>query len=402
MAFENLTVLDFTWVLAGPGAVRYLADHGAQVIKVERRQIGDIARHVLAFPDDERGMNRSGYFNNINRGKLSITLNITDPRGVEVVKKLARISDVVFENFTREVMKRHGIDYEALKEVKPDIIMVSMSPAGHSGPYEDYVSFGPTLQALSGITYLTGFPDRDPVGFGYSYSDFTGGWGGVIPVLAALHHRNKTGEGQWIDAGQLLPLIALMGPGLLDYSVNKRGATRLGNRLPWGYGAPHGAYPCQGDDRWCVISVFNDKEWKGFCEAIGNPAWTIDKKFSTAMSRVENMDELDRLVAEWTEERTDQEVMEVMQKHGVAAGVLQNSQDLIERDPQMQHRGFFVYLEHPEMGTVGYEGVSFKLSETPGKLRRAPLFGEHNDYVYGEILGMSKEEIEHYTTEGVF
>lgn len=402
MACEKLRVLDFTWVLAGPSAVRYLADHGAQVIKVERRQIGDTGRHVLAFHNDERGINRSGYYTNVNRGKLSVTLNLADPRGVEMVKRLVRISDVVFENFTRGVMKRLGLDYEVLKEIKPDLIMVSMSAAGHSGPYEDYVAFGPTLQALSGITYLTGFPDRAPVGFGYSYSDFTGGWGGVIPVLAALHHRNKTGEGQWIDAGQLLPLIALMGPGLLDYSVNKRGATRLGNRLSWGYGAPHGAYPCQGDDRWCVISVFNDKEWKGFCEAIGNPAWTIDKKFSTAMSRVENMDELDRLVAEWTEERIDQEVMEVMQKHGVAAGVVQNSQDLIERDPQMRHRGFFVYLEHPEMGTVGYEGVSFKLSETPGKLRRAPLFGEHNDYVYGEILGMSKEEIEHYTTEEVF
>ena len=402
MVFENLRVLDFTWVLAGPGAVRYLADHGAQVIKVERRELGDIARYVPAFPDDEMEINRSGYFNNINRGKLSITLNIADPKGVEIVKRLVRISDVVFENFTRGVMKRHGLDYEVLKEIKPDLIMVSMSPTGHSGPYKDYVSFGPTLQALSGITYLTGSPERDPVGFGYSYSDFTGGWGGVIPVLAALHHRNKTGEGQWIDAGQLMPLIALMGPGLLDYSVNKRGATRLGNRLPWGYGAPHGAYPCRGDDRWCVISVFNDKEWQGFCEATGNPAWTRDEKFSTVMSRAENADELDRLVAEWTIQRTDQQVMEVMQEHGVAAGVVQNSQDLIERDPQMKHRGFFVYLEHPELGVVGHEGITFKLSETPGKLRRAPLYGEHNEYVYGELLGMSEEELEHYTAEGVF
>jgi len=249
MALQNLRILDFTWVLAGPGAVRYLADHGAQVIKVERKEMGDISRWVLAFKDDEIDVNRSGYFNNINRGKLSITLNIADPRGVEVAKRLVQTSDLVFENFTRGVMKRHGLDYEVLKEINPGLIMVSMSPAGHSGPYQDYVSFGPTLQALSGITYLTGFPDRDPVGFGYSYSDFTGGWGGVIPVLAALHHRNKTGEGQWIDAGQLLPLVSLMGPGLLDYSVNQRGATRLGNRLPWGYGAPHGAYPCQGDHR---------------------------------------------------------------------------------------------------------------------------------------------------------
>jgi crotonobetainyl-CoA:carnitine CoA-transferase CaiB-like acyl-CoA transferase len=402
MACEKLRVLDLTWVLAGPGAVRYLADHGAQVIKVERQIIGDIGRHVLAFKDDERGINRSGYYNNINRGKLSITLNLADPRGVEVIKDLVRISDVVFENFSSGVLERRDLHYEALKEIKPDIIMVSMSAAGHSGPYKDYVSFGPTLQALSGITYLTGFPDRDPVGFGYSYSDFTGGWGGVIPVLAALHHRNKTGEGQWIDAGQLIPLIALLGPGLLDYSVNKRGATRLGNRLPWGYGAPHGAYPCQGDDRWCVISVFNDREWQGFSEAIGNPAWTRDERFATAASRAGNADELDRLVAEWTKERTDQEVMEVMQKHGVAAGVVQNAQDLIERDPQMKHRGFFVYLEHPEVGMLGHEGVTFKLSETPGSLRRAPLLGEYNDFVYGEILGMSKETIEHYTAEGVF
>jgi len=402
MALENLRVLDFTWVLAGPGAVRYLADHGAQVIKVERKELGDIARHVIAFTDNTRGTNRSGYFNNINRGKLSITLNLADPRGVEVVKRLVRISDVVFENFTREVMKKRGLDYEVLKEIKPDLIMVSMSPAGHTGPYKDYVSFGPTLQALSGITYLTGFPDRDPVGFGYSYSDFTGGWGGVIPVLAALHHRNKTGEGQWIDAGQLLPLIALMGPGLLDYSVNKREATRLGNRLPWGYGAPHGAYPCRGDDRWCVISVFNDKEWRGFCQAAGNPAWARDEKFSTVVSRAENTDELDRLIAEWTLEHTDQAVMEIMQEHGVAAGLVENSEDLIEHDPQMRHRGFFVYLEHPELGMVGHEGVTFKLSETPGKLSRAPLLGEHNDYVYGEILGMSKEEIARYTADGVF
>ncbi len=400
-AVEKLTVLDFSRILAGPGAVRYLADHGARVIQVERP--GIVRRGALPYYENILGPSRSGYFNNINRGKFSITLNLADPRGVEVIKKLVLISDVVFENFSSDVMTRLGLNYEVLKEIKPDLIMVSMSGAGHSGPYRHFVSFGPTLQALSGMTYLMGFPDRDPVGFGYSYSDFTAGWGGVLPVLAALHYRHKTGEGQWIDAGQLQPLVALLGPGLLDYSVNKRGATRLGNRLPWGYGAPHGAYPCQGDDRWCVISVFNDKEWKGFCEAIGNPAWTKDEEFSIAASRAENTDELDQLVGEWTQERTDQEVMEVMQKHGVAAGVVQNSQDLVDNDPQMKHRGFFIYLEHPELGMIGHEGVTFKLSKTPGKPQRAAsVLGEYNDFVYGDLLGMSKEEIEHYTTEGIF
>jgi crotonobetainyl-CoA:carnitine CoA-transferase CaiB-like acyl-CoA transferase len=247
-----------------------------------------------------------------------------------------------------------------------------------------------------------GEPQRDPAGFGYSYSDFTGGWGGVLPCLAALHYRNLTGKGQWIDAGQLEPLCALMGPGLLDYSVNKRGAHRLGNRLPWGISAPHGCYRCQGDDRWCVISVFNDAEWQGFCRALGNPPWTRDEKFATALARSQHQDELDSLVEEWTGKHTPEQVMETLQKEGVAAGVVQTSQDLVEKDPQLRHRGFWQYNEHPEIGHIGYEGVTFKLSETPGKVRGpAPLHGQHNSFVLGELLGMSEKEIKDYAAAGI-
>ncbi|MDY6843591.1 MAG: CoA transferase [Thermodesulfobacteriota bacterium] len=402
-ALEGLRILDFTWVLAGPGAVRYLADHGAQVIKVERIGEGDIGRRVMPFREGVRGVNLSGYYNNINRGKLGITVNLADPRGIDVIKKLVRISDVVVENFTADVMTRLGLNYDVLKEIKSDIIMISMAGCGHSGAYRDYTCFGPTLQALSGITCLMGTPDRDPVGFGFSYSDFTGGWAGVLAILQALHYRKRTGQGQWVDVSQLETLCALMGPGMLDYSVNKRDATRMGNRLPWGNAAPHGAYRCKGDDRWCVISVFNDTQWRSFCRAIGNPEWTKEEKFSTVISRSENADELDRFVEKWTIQYTDKEVMETLQKAGIAAGRVQNSKDLVEDDPQIQHRDFFQEIEHPEIGRVGYEGVSFKLSDTPGYPHGpAPLLGRHNDIVFGEFLGMSKEEIEHYKAEGVF
>ena len=402
-ALKGLRILDFTWVLAGPGAVRFLADHGAEVIKVERLGEGDIGRRVVPFAGGIRGTNRSSYYNNINRGKYGITLNLADPRGVEVVKRLVPLCDVVFENFTAGVMRRLGLSYDVLKEIKPDLIMISMAGLGHSGPYRDYVAFGPTLQALSAISYLTGFPDRDPVGFGYSYSDFTGGWGGALACLEALHYRNKTGKGQWVDVSQLETLCALMGPGLLDYSVNKAVPRRTGNRLPHEVGSPHGAYRCQGEDRWCVIAVFNDEEWRRFCRAIGNPPWTAEERFSTVLGRLENQDDLDRLVESWTATHPAEEVMHLLQWEGVAAGVVQDARDLIENDPQMKHRQFWVELEHPEIGKIGYEGVPFKLSETPGRLKRpAPLLGEYNSLVYGEILGMSSKQIEEYATEGVF
>jgi len=400
-ALDGIRVIDFTRVLAGPGAARMLADHGAEVIKIEV-VTGEVARFVIPSKGFIRGINLSGYYNNINRNKLGTTLNLADPRGVELAKRLVAIADVVIENFSAGVMDRLGLGYEALKEVKSDIIMVSMPGFGQTGPYRTYASYGPTLQAVAGMTYLTAFPDHEPAGFGYSYSDYTGGWPAQYAILAALHRRHKTGKGLFIDLSQMEALCALLGPSMLDYSVNKRAAQPTGNRLPHRSAAPHGAYRCQGEDRWCVISVFNENEWHAFCQAIGNPAWTKDEKFSTLLARTEHMDELDRLIEEWTTKRTAEEVMETLQRAGVAAGVVQNSRDLFESDPQLKHYQFFKEMEHPVIGRVAYENVPFKLSETPGELRRpAPRLGEHNEYVFGELLNMSKEEIAKYMEEGV-
>lgn len=400
-ALDGVKVVDFTRVLAGPGAVRMLADHGAEVIKIEVIT-GEVARFVVPARDNVPGINRSGYYNNINRNKLGVTINLADPRGADLAKRLVKRADVVVENFSSGVMDRLGLGYEALKEAKPDIIMVSMPGFGQTGPYKTYASFGPTLQAVGGITYLTAFPDHEPAGFGYSYSDYSGGWPTQFAILAALHRRRRTGKGLFIDVSQMEALCILYGAGMLDYSVNKRAAKPTGNRLPHRAAVPHGAYRCRGKDRWCVISVFSEQEWQAFCKALGNPPWTRDERFATLLARSANVDELDRLVEEWTIKRTPEQVMRIMQRAGVAAGVVQNSRDLFERDPQLKHHQFFAEMEHPVIGRVAYENVPFKLSQTPAQLRRpAPLLGEHNDYVFGELLSMSQEEIAKYTEEGV-
>ncbi len=400
-ALDGIRVIDFTRVLAGPGAARMLADHGAEVIKIEVVG-GEVARYVIPAKDNVMGINRSGYYNNINRNKLGVTLNLADPRGAELAKRLVATADVVIENFSAGVMDRLGLGYEALKKVKPDIIMVSMPGFGQTGPYKTYASYGPTLHAVAGMTYLTAFPDHEPAGFGYSYSDYTGGWPAQYCILAALHRRRKTGKGLFIDVSQMEALCALYGAAMLDYSVNKRAAQPTGNRLPHRSAAPHGAYRCQGEDRWCVISVFSEEEWHAFCQAMGNPDWVRDEKFSTLLGRAEHMDELDRLIEEWTKERTAEEVMKLLQRAGVAAGVVQNSRDLFESDPQLKHYQFFKEMEHPVIGRAAFENVPFKLSKTSAELRRpAPRLGEHNEQVLSQLLCMSQEEIAKYVEEGV-
>ncbi|MBI4216668.1 MAG: CoA transferase [Chloroflexi bacterium] len=392
-ALAGLRVLDFTWVLAGPSSTRFLADHGAQIIKVEQRGTGDRVRQAV-LADAKPGVNRGGYFNCINRGKLSITLNMGDPRAQGLVRRLVPLCDIVVDNFRPGIMERWGLDYENLRRLRPDIIALSLSGMGRTGPYAGYGSFGPNLQALSGITYLTGFPWRDPVGFGYSYSDYTGGWAGALAMLQALHYRRRTGQGQFVDLSQLEALLPMLGVGLMDLTVNGRQATRAGNRLPGQPAAPHGAYRCRGDDQWCVIAVFTPAEWEAFCRALGNPPWAVDPKFASVTARVQHQDELDRLVEEWTGQRTPDQVMEHLQSHGVAAAAVREAPDLIDRDPQLREFGFWVEADHPELGRRLYEGMPFKLSETPGAVRRgSPLLGEHNDLVFGELLGLSPEEI---------
>ncbi|MDH5695661.1 MAG: CoA transferase [Dehalococcoidia bacterium] len=384
---HNIRILDFTWVLAGPYATRILADFGAEVIKVQP---------LLSQAEDRFSR---GYYNTWNRNKLGITLNLAKPQGIALAKRLVAISDAVVENFTPRVMANWGLDYDSLKKVKPDLIMLSMSAMGQTGQWRDYAGFGPTIQAFSGITHLTSFPGKPPLGLGTSYADHIAGLLACLALLGALEYRQRTGEGQYIDVSQVEAMASLLGDAILDYTVNGRQAEAVGNSSSTA--APHGVYRCHGDDRWCAIAVFNDGQWHGFKQALGNPPRAEDERFATLESRLENIEELDRLVAGWAKEHVAEEVMTLLQKWGVAAGVVQDASDLA-KDPQLKERGFFVDLDHPELGKTVSDAAPIRLSDTPARYRRAaPVLGRDNDYVYGELLGMSQEEVAELKERGV-
>ncbi len=396
---EGVKVADFCWALAGPRSIKILSDHGAEVIKIEgRNKRIDNQRINAPFKDNIPGVNRGGIFNPYNTGKLSVALNLAHPKGVELAKRFAAWADIVADNFAGGTMKRMGLGYEKLKKVKPDIIMLSSSVQGQTGPHTVLPGFGNHLAALAGFRYITGWPDREPAELEV-YTDFITSHFAIPTILAALLYRRRTGKGQYIDMSQYESALHFMAPLILDNVVNNRVADRVGNRYP--YAAPHGAYRCCGEDRWCVIAVFSDEEWNSFCKVIGNPAWTKARKFNTLPARKKNEEELDRLVNEWTIDHTAEEVMGLMQAAGVAAGVVETTEDLIEHDPQLKHRHFHWKLEHPEIGDYVAPGPSFVLSKSPCELKRAPLLGEHNEYALKEILGMSDDEIAELVMDGV-
>lgn len=393
LALEGVRIVDFTWAMAGPYATRILGDYGAEVIRVEPRGGNDLGRRLNPFPNGEMGVNRSGYFNNLSRNKRSVTVDLRQPVGVELIRRLVRVSDVVIENFSAGVLERRGLGYQMLRELRPDVIVVSMAGLGQTGPWKDYISYGPILQALSGITYWTGYPDRPPVGVGYSYSDHVGGLTAALAVMHALRHRLRTGQGQYVDVSQFEGTAALLGPTLLDAEVNGRRVERVVNREPQRAAAPHGVYPCAGDDRWLAIAVFNDADWRRFVEAIGAPEWTADPRFAGALGRWQHQDALDEAVASWTRTRVAEEAMARLQAAGVAAGVVQTGRDLAERDAHLKARGFWPEVDHPEIGRYPVEGPTARLSATPAQIRTAaPLLGQDNEGVYRELLGVGEDE----------
>src|SRR5882724_1674971 len=379
---DGIRVLDFTWVVAGPVTTRILADLGADVIKVERRGSLDF------------GDRRGGLSGSLMRGKRSIMLDLNDPRAVDLARRLAVVSDVVVDNFSARVMTNLGLDYETLVRLRPDIICVRMTGFGLDGPDRDHVSYGPTLQALTGYTLLMAEPDGPPAGFGYSYSDLAGGNLGALAVLAALWHRRRTGRGQLVDLAQLETVASVLGPVLLDRALHGGASVPAGNASQEAPGAPHGVYPCAGEQRWLAITVFTDAEWERFTEAIGGPAWTRETRFATRAGRVRHAAELDRHVAEWTRGQQAEEAMALLQRARVAAGLVANAEDLCARDPQLAARGHFVDVPTPDGRTVRVDGPPFLLSETPGRVGGpGPLLGEHTDKVLGELLGLGSEEI---------
>lgn len=389
-ALDGLRILDFSWLMAGPYATRILADFGAEVIKVQSRKTATGAES-----------NATHYFNTWNRNKLGITLNMNHPKARDIALRLVKISDVVMENFTPRVKSNWGLSYDKLREIRPDIIMLSMSAMGQSGPWRNFAALGPTIQAFSGITQLTSFPQGTPLGLGYSYADPISGLFAILAILAALEHRGKTGQGQYIDISEYECMCSLLGPAILDYTINHNVATPQGNSPGHIAAAPYGCYKCSGEDRWCVIAVSSEEEWQALCHVLGAPPWSKEERFSTLPGRERHAEELNQLLEQWAIEHTPEEVMNSLQQAGVPAGMVEDANDLAN-DPHLKARNFFIQAEHPVLGKTTSDNTPIRLSRTPARLRRAaPLLGQDNHYVYKELLGVSEQELSQYIEEGL-
>ena len=408
-ALSRIRICDFSGQLAGAGATRTLAALGAQVIRIEDRLSDgawDLFRGIGPYKDERRGHNLGGAFNNHNVEKLGISLNMRKPRAKGLLHEIISISDVVTENFSAGVFERWGLSYKELTAIKPDIIYVSNCGFGHTGPYAHFKTWGPIVQAVSGLTFQSGLPDMPPAGWGFSYMDHTGGYLMAIAILMALYHRNKTGEGQYVDISCTDGALTLNGPVLLDYTANGRPSRRAGfpdsNRSQYPPMAPHGIYKCAGDDQWVSIAVRDERDWKAALEVIGRTELSNDARFQTLDDRIRNQDELDRLIEEWTARCDPVEVMRALQDKGVPAAVVQHPAERLDNDPNNLEWGTFPEVEHGEMGRVRVEGLPIRLSETPGRVRLgAPLLGQDNDFAYKELLGLGDEEFEEFMTEGV-
>jgi benzylsuccinate CoA-transferase BbsF subunit len=396
----GIRVADFTWVWAGPYCTLQLGYLGAEVIRVETRGRLCVTRHMTPMADGKTGPNRSGYFNQYNQGKRSVSINLRSAEGRTVAKRLALASDIVTNNFAAGVMDRLGLGYEELRQSKPDIIMITMSGFGETGPLRDYVAYGPSQVPLSGLSALTGYKGGPPLHVGFSYGDPNGGIHGAFAVLAALYHRARTGEGQYIDLSQWEASVAMVTEGILDYEMNGREPERIGNRDPWM--APHGVFRCKDRpekvggrdiDMWVSLAVVDDQQWKALAAAIGRPELGTDSRFVTFEARQRNEDELETIITAWTSQRYAREAEAVLIQAGVPAGILSTNKDIFE-DPQLNQRDFFVELEHPEVGVRKHTGPPWHMDRTPSVVKKpAPLLGQDTDDVMINVLGYSDEEL---------
>lgn len=397
----GVRVTDFTWMGAGSFATRLLADLGADVIKVESRMRLDTLRESKPFKDGIPGVNRSGYFSERNASKRSITLNMKSARAQELARALIAKSDIVANNFTPGTMEKFGLGYEDVRGFSPRSIYIAMSMQGSSGPEANYLGYGLTMGAVTGLHNLCGYPDRDPVGTGTNFPDHVPNpTHAAFAVLAALWYRRRTGIGQHIDLAQIEPTISLLGPSVLDFTANGHIAERAGNQHV--AGAPHGVYPCAGVDRWIAIAATGDAQWRALVDVLGAGELGGDARFADPLGRWRHRGMLDGLIAGATHNWQAAELMHRLQANGVPAGVVNDSADVLRSDPQIAQRGQWIYLQHAEMGETVYTGAPFQLSRTPGQLTRpAPLLGEHTEQVCREELGLSESEIAALYEQGV-
>ena len=402
MPFADLKVVDLTWVVAGPTVGRVLADYGATVIRVETAKRVETARLVGPFHDGVPGPERSALYGNVNAGKLGLALDLSLEPAREVVRDLVRWADVVAEAFSPGVMRRWGLDYESLHDINPNLIMLSTSLMGQTGPYAGYAGYGNSGAALSGFQYLAGWPDRPPIGPFGPYTDYVGPRYALVAVLAALEHRRRTGEGCYIDHSQAESGINFLAPAFADYFVTGRVAERNGNAdLTM---APHGVYRCRPEDgrpdMWVAIAVRSNDEWVRLATLIGGPDLASDARFVSSADRLRRAEELDEMLNQWTGRHTAREVERLLQDFHIAAHTVQTGGDFVD-DHQLQHRGHFVRLAHPLHGETVVESSRFRLSRTPAVTEMcAPTFGRDTDRVLRDILGYEEERIAALTELG--
>jgi crotonobetainyl-CoA:carnitine CoA-transferase CaiB-like acyl-CoA transferase len=417
---HGIRILDFTWFLASAGGTRFLSAFGAESIKVELKSHPDTRMAAMAPVGGRAARDRAtaplpgvtdpdmgGQFNNKNPGKRGISLNVRHPKGLEIARRLIAMSDIVAEGFSPGVLDSWGLGYETLRTIKPDIIYVQQSGMGAKGTYGRFRTVGPIANAFAGLSEMSGLPEPAmPAGWGYSYLDWMGAYSFALAMLSGLFHRARTGEGQWIDASQSEVGLFISGTTLLDWSANGRIWTRYGNRSPYKPAAPHGVYPCMGEDRWLAIACFTEDEWRALTAVAGHPEWAADSRFVDVAGRLAHQDALDALVGSWTQSQDAYQAMYRLQQAGVPAGVCQTAEDRCDHDPQLAALNWLTEVTGTKIGRWPVAEVAVKMSASPayigGRLDRgAPCYGEDNDYVYGELLGMSAQEIKALAEEGV-
>lgn len=411
-ALAHLRICDLTGQLAGAGATRWLASFGAEVIRVEdpvRQGQWDILRGSPPYKDDRRGIEYGGAFNNHNVEKLGVTINLRTDEGRQLLADLIATSDVVTENFSAGVMEEFGFDYPRLRQLRDDIIYVSNCGFGHTGPYRDFRSWGPVAQAVSGLTHAVGLADEEPAGWGYSYLDHTGAYYMAMAIMMALWHRQRTGEGQWVDLSCTEAAGNLHGADVLDWSVNgttaRSATTPDSNRSTSPLMVPHGVYRCQGDDEWVAISCRDDDDWQTLLAVMGHEGVRLElnhRQFRTLEGRREFEDDLDRLLGLWCRQRSRWQIEDELQEVGVPAAAVRTPAERIDGDIATGGRDLWPVVDHPQMGAMRVDGQAVEFSKTPWTIEYpAPTLGEHNAYVFGEILGLSDKALAKYRSNGV-
>ena len=400
LPLKGIRVANFGWVWAGPVAGQTLAFLGAEVYKVESRARIDINRTLPPFAEGVRDPDRSLQNHAGWAGNGSVTLNLKHPAARELALQLVAKCDAAIENFGPGAMEDLGLGYEQLRSVKPDLVMLSMPAAGLHGPLKDVRTYGMSLTSLTGLDSVTGYAGGPPVPVENAISDPYNGVLGAFAVLVALMYRNRTGKGQHIDYSQQEAVMQLAAPAFMDYVMNGRVASTIGNQHPLGAGAPHGVFPCSGDDRWISIAVMNDGEWAGLVEAMGHPAWASAPEFTSAGMRVKSIDTLHEHMAAWTRDHDDYELAALLQSHDVAAAPVLNVADLLN-DPHYRARGTFVEVRHPLGFDETIYGAYVKTSRTEADVRPGPAIGQDNDHVFLELLGLPEERYRRLIEEQV-